>query len=140
MIHQWQRLGRRRNLTFITKRTYSKDYHPIIPVSNIPTTFAMNPSFFKIIRVPNSSPYVQLPQDFYVKYLKNQMTKDLQGAFCHEPNSEGPSSAWKAYMNARVAGLFLLVLLEYPNSKGVVRATSRDSIWHYTDRELGPLS
>ncbi|GKC23878.1 histidine kinase-, DNA gyrase B-, and HSP90-like ATPase family protein [Tanacetum coccineum] len=33
---------------------------------------------------------------------------------CHEPNSEGSGSAWKAYMNARVAGLFLLVLLEYP--------------------------
>nr|GFB82518.1 hypothetical protein [Tanacetum cinerariifolium] len=29
------------------------------------------------------------------------------------------------YVNARVAGLFLLVLLEYPNGKGVVRATSR---------------
>nr|GEX41303.1 retrovirus-related Pol polyprotein from transposon TNT 1-94 [Tanacetum cinerariifolium] len=28
-------------------------------------------------------------------------------------------SAWKAYMNARVTGLFLLVLLEYPNGKGV---------------------
>nr|GEX60654.1 RNA-directed DNA polymerase, eukaryota, reverse transcriptase zinc-binding domain protein [Tanacetum cinerariifolium] len=28
-------------------------------------------------------------------------------------------------MNARVAGLFLLVLLEHPNSKGVVRAPSR---------------
>nr|GEX08843.1 hypothetical protein [Tanacetum cinerariifolium] len=47
---------------------------------------------------------------------------------CHEPNSEGPGSAWKAYMNARVAGLFFLVLLEYPNGKGVVRVTSRDSI------------
>nr|GEX72857.1 hypothetical protein [Tanacetum cinerariifolium] len=35
---------------------------------------------------------------------------------CHEPNSEGSGSAWKAYMNARVAGLFLLVLLEYPNA------------------------
>ncbi|GJX90223.1 hypothetical protein Tco_0343549 [Tanacetum coccineum] len=33
---------------------------------------------------------------------------------CHEPNSEGSGSAWKAYMNARVAGLFMLVLLEYP--------------------------
>ncbi|GKA47921.1 histidine kinase-, DNA gyrase B-, and HSP90-like ATPase family protein, partial [Tanacetum coccineum] len=33
---------------------------------------------------------------------------------CHEPNSEGSGSAWKAYMNVRVAGLFLLVLLEYP--------------------------
>nr|GEZ60029.1 hypothetical protein [Tanacetum cinerariifolium] len=47
---------------------------------------------------------------------------------CHEPNSEGSGSAWKAYMNARVAGLFLLVSLEYPNGKGVVRVTSRDSI------------
>ncbi|GKA48565.1 hypothetical protein Tco_0741523 [Tanacetum coccineum] len=56
---------------------------------------------------------------------------------CHEPNSEGSGSAWKAYMNAKVAGLFLLVLLEYPKDKGVVRATSRDSIWHYTGRELG---
>nr|GFA65768.1 hypothetical protein [Tanacetum cinerariifolium] len=34
---------------------------------------------------------------------------------CHEPNSEGSGSAWKAYINTRVAGLFLLVLLEYPN-------------------------
>nr|GEX73170.1 hypothetical protein [Tanacetum cinerariifolium] len=55
---------------------------------------------------------------------------------CHEPNSEGSGSAWKAYINARVAGLFLLVLLEYPNSKGVVRVTSRDSIWHYTGRDI----
>nr|GEU97575.1 PHD finger protein ALFIN-LIKE 4-like [Tanacetum cinerariifolium] len=39
-------------------------------------------------------------------------------AFCHEPNSEGSGSAWKAYINARVAGLFLLVLLEYPNRSG----------------------
>ncbi|GJU63222.1 protein FEZ [Tanacetum coccineum] len=51
-------------------------------------------------------------------------------------SSNGSGSAWKAYMNARVAGLFLLVLLEYPNRKGVVRAMSRDSIWHYTGREL----
>ncbi|GJY80183.1 hypothetical protein Tco_0492934 [Tanacetum coccineum] len=43
---------------------------------------------------------------------------------CHEPNSEGSSSAWMAYMNVRVAGLFLLVLLDYPNGKGVVLATS----------------
>nr|GEU31349.1 reverse transcriptase domain-containing protein [Tanacetum cinerariifolium] len=56
-----------------------------------------------------------------------------------EVSDRGPGSAWKAYINARVAGLFLLVLLEYPNGKGVVRATSRDSIWYYTVRELGPL-
>nr|GFB00218.1 RNA-directed DNA polymerase, eukaryota [Tanacetum cinerariifolium] len=43
-------------------------------------------------------------------------------------SSRWSGSAWKAYMNARVAGLFLLVLLEYPNGKGVVRVTSRDSI------------
>nr|GEZ39945.1 hypothetical protein [Tanacetum cinerariifolium] len=30
---------------------------------------------------------------------------------CHEPNSEGSSSAWKEYVNARVAGLFLLSFL-----------------------------
>nr|GEX08966.1 hypothetical protein [Tanacetum cinerariifolium] len=53
------------------------------------------------------------------------------------PNGSG--SAWKEYVNARVAGLFLLVLLEYPNGKGVVRVTSRDSIWHYTGWELGPI-
>ncbi|GJZ65507.1 hypothetical protein Tco_0622203, partial [Tanacetum coccineum] len=45
-------------------------------------------------------------------------------------------SAWMAYMNARIAGLFLL---EYPNGKGVVRVTSRVSIWHYNGQELGPL-
>ncbi|GKA94060.1 hypothetical protein Tco_0816046 [Tanacetum coccineum] len=56
---------------------------------------------------------------------------------CHETNSEGSGSAWMAYMNARITGLFPLVLLEYPNGKGVVRATSRDSIWHYTSQELG---
>ncbi|GJX97896.1 hypothetical protein Tco_0353694 [Tanacetum coccineum] len=59
---------------------------------------------------------------------------------CHEPNSEGSGSAWMTYMNARIAGLFLLVLLEYPNGKGVVRSTSRDLIWHYTGRELFTIS
>nr|GFC10535.1 hypothetical protein [Tanacetum cinerariifolium] len=44
---------------------------------------------------------------------------------CHEPNSEGSGSAWNAYMNERVVGLFLLVLLEHLNGKGIVRATSR---------------
>nr|GEX60049.1 retrotransposon protein, putative, unclassified [Tanacetum cinerariifolium] len=44
---------------------------------------------------------------------------------CHELNSKELGSAWKAYMNPRVAGLFLLVLLEYLNGKGVVRAMSR---------------
>ncbi|GJZ24931.1 hypothetical protein Tco_0562390 [Tanacetum coccineum] len=62
-----------------------------------------------------------------------------QNRECHEPNSEGSSSAWKAYMNARVAGLFLLVLLEYPNGKGVVRATSKglDMALHWL--RVGPL-
>ncbi|GKF32275.1 hypothetical protein Tco_0102073, partial [Tanacetum coccineum] len=57
---------------------------------------------------------------------------------CHKPNSEGSSFAWMAYINVRIVGLFLLVLLEYPNvlleylnGKGAVRAMSRDSIWHY---------
>ncbi|GJV53124.1 phospholipase-like protein [Tanacetum coccineum] len=60
---------------------------------------------------------------------------------CHKPNSEGSGSAWKAYMNARVAGLFLLVLLEYPNGKGVVRATSRglDMALHWSGVGVDPL-
>ncbi|GJY44465.1 hypothetical protein Tco_0432678 [Tanacetum coccineum] len=59
----------------------------------------------------------------------------------HEPNSEGSGSAWKAYMNARVAGLFLLVLLEYPNGKGVVCATSRglDMAPHWSGVGVAPL-
>ncbi|GJX60964.1 hypothetical protein Tco_0292354 [Tanacetum coccineum] len=60
---------------------------------------------------------------------------------CHEPNSEGSGSAWKAYMNARVAGLFLLVLLEYPNGKGVVRVMSRglDMALHWSGVGAAPL-
>nr|GFC34943.1 hypothetical protein [Tanacetum cinerariifolium] len=60
---------------------------------------------------------------------------------CHEPNSEGSGSAWKEYVNARVAGLFLLVLLEYPNGKGVVRATSRglDMATHWSGVGAAPL-
>nr|GEY13018.1 hypothetical protein [Tanacetum cinerariifolium] len=74
-----------------------------------------------------------------VRMTMHEVVHEMVVGECHEPNSEGSGSAWKAYINARVAGLFLLVLLEYLNGKGVVRATSRDSIWHYTGRELGPL-
>nr|GEZ85302.1 hypothetical protein [Tanacetum cinerariifolium] len=44
-------------------------------------------------------------------------------------------------MNARVAGLFLLVLLGYPNGKGVVRATSRrlDMAPHWSGVGAAPL-
>nr|GEX13640.1 ribonuclease H-like domain-containing protein [Tanacetum cinerariifolium] len=73
------------------------------------------------------------------RWTMHEVVHEMVVGECHEPNSEGSGSAWKAYMNARVAGLFLLVLLEYPNGKGVVRVTSRDSICHYTGRELGPL-
>nr|GEV39090.1 putative RNA-directed DNA polymerase, eukaryota, reverse transcriptase zinc-binding domain protein [Tanacetum cinerariifolium] len=60
---------------------------------------------------------------------------------CHEPNSEGSGSTWKAYMNAWVTGLFLLVLLEYPNGKGVVRVTSRglDMALHWSGVGAAPL-
>ncbi|GJY60638.1 putative retrotransposon gag domain, aspartic peptidase domain protein [Tanacetum coccineum] len=60
---------------------------------------------------------------------------------CHQPNSEGSGSAWKAYINARVLGLFLLVLLEYLNGKGVVRATSRglDMAPHWSGVGAAPL-
>nr|GEX61368.1 hypothetical protein [Tanacetum cinerariifolium] len=33
---------------------------------------------------------------------------------CHEPNSEGSGSVWKAYMNARVPGLFMAAPLMSP--------------------------
>nr|GFB81531.1 hypothetical protein [Tanacetum cinerariifolium] len=44
-------------------------------------------------------------------------------------------------MNARVDGLFMLVLLEYPNGKGVVRATSRglDMAPHSSRVRAAPL-
>nr|GEZ52414.1 hypothetical protein [Tanacetum cinerariifolium]GFA68516.1 hypothetical protein [Tanacetum cinerariifolium]GFA81149.1 hypothetical protein [Tanacetum cinerariifolium] len=60
---------------------------------------------------------------------------------CHEPNSEGSGSAWMTYINARIAGLFLLVLLEYPNDKGVVCATSRglDMALHWSGVWVPPL-
>ncbi|GKA83912.1 hypothetical protein Tco_0805507 [Tanacetum coccineum] len=45
---------------------------------------------------------------------------------CHEPNSKRSGSAWKAYMNERVAGLFLLVLLEYPNGNSQVKDNKID--------------
>nr|GEW99909.1 reverse transcriptase domain-containing protein [Tanacetum cinerariifolium] len=67
-----------------------------------------------------------------VRMTMHEVVHEMVVRECHELNSEGSGSAWKAYMNARVAGLFQLVLLEYPNGKGVVRATSRDSIWHHT--------
>ncbi|GJY80182.1 hypothetical protein Tco_0492933 [Tanacetum coccineum] len=62
-------------------------------------------------------------------------------AHCHKANSEGLGSAWMAYMNARVAGLFLLVLLEYPNGKGVVRAMSKglDMAPHWSGVGAAPL-
>nr|GEY47102.1 hypothetical protein [Tanacetum cinerariifolium] len=50
-----------------------------------------------------------------VRMTMHEVVHEMVVGECHEPNSEGSGSAWKAYMNARVAGLFLLVLLEYPN-------------------------
>ncbi|GKA10770.1 ALP1-like protein isoform X1 [Tanacetum coccineum] len=47
-----------------------------------------------------------------VAFKKFEYFHEMVVGECHEPNSEGSGSAWKAYMNARVAGLFLLVLLE----------------------------
>ncbi|GKA93700.1 ribonuclease H-like domain-containing protein [Tanacetum coccineum] len=42
----------------------------------------------------------------------HEVVHELVVGECHELNSKGSSSAWKAYMNARVPGLFMLVLLE----------------------------
>nr|GEW34807.1 zinc knuckle CX2CX4HX4C [Tanacetum cinerariifolium] len=56
---------------------------------------------------------------------------------CHEPNSEGSGSAWKAYINARVAGLFLLVLLEYPNTQIPIATTVAPGMFKL---DLDPLA
>nr|GEY59778.1 hypothetical protein [Tanacetum cinerariifolium] len=54
-----------------------------------------------------------------VRMTMHEVVHEMVVGECHEPNSEGSGSAWKAYMNARVVGLLLLVLMEYPNGKGV---------------------
>nr|GEU59553.1 protein tesmin/TSO1-like CXC 5 [Tanacetum cinerariifolium] len=60
-----------------------------------------------------------------VRMTMHEVVHEMVVGECHEPNSEGSSSTWKEYVNARVAGLFLLVLLGYPNGKGVVHVTSK---------------
>ncbi|GJS47367.1 RNA-directed DNA polymerase, eukaryota, reverse transcriptase zinc-binding domain protein [Tanacetum coccineum] len=52
-----------------------------------------------------------------VRMTMHEVVHEMVVGECDEPNSEGSGSAWKAYMNARVASLFLLVLLEYPNGR-----------------------
>nr|GEX76078.1 ribonuclease H-like domain-containing protein [Tanacetum cinerariifolium] len=45
-----------------------------------------------------------------VRMTMHEVVHEMVVGECHELNSEGSGSAWKAYMNARVAGLFLLYL------------------------------
>nr|GEU57130.1 hypothetical protein [Tanacetum cinerariifolium] len=75
-----------------------------------------------------------------VRMTMHEVVQEMVVGECHEPNSKGSGSAWKEYVNARVAGLFLLVLLEYPNGKGVVHATSRglDMAPHWLGSQVGP--
>nr|GEW02539.1 reverse transcriptase domain-containing protein [Tanacetum cinerariifolium] len=54
-----------------------------------------------------------------VRMTMHEVVHEMVVGEWNEPNSEGSGFAWKAYMNARVASLFMLVLLEYPNGKGV---------------------
>nr|GEV17490.1 hypothetical protein [Tanacetum cinerariifolium] len=61
----------------------------------------------------------------FVLITMHEVVHELVVVECHEPNSEGSGFAWTAYMNARIVGLFLLVLLGNPNGKGVLRVTSR---------------
>nr|GEX79044.1 hypothetical protein [Tanacetum cinerariifolium] len=61
-----------------------------------------------------------------VRITMYEVVHEMVVGECHEPNSEGSGSAWKAYMNARVAGLFLLVLLEYPNGIDTAYETEYD--------------
>ncbi|GJR07341.1 hypothetical protein Tco_0530325 [Tanacetum coccineum] len=59
----------------------------------------------------------------------HEVVHELVVGECHEPNSEGSGSAWMAYMNARIAGLFLLVLLGYPNGCRLsVRMTMHEDV------------
>nr|GEZ78562.1 hypothetical protein [Tanacetum cinerariifolium] len=76
-----------------------------------------------------------------VRMTMHEVVHEMVVGECHEPSSEGSGSAWKAYMNARVAGLFLLVSLEYPNGKGVVCAMSRglDIAPHWLGVGAAPL-
>ncbi|GJX86764.1 hypothetical protein Tco_0337538 [Tanacetum coccineum] len=71
----------------------------------------------------------------------HEVVQEMVARECHEPNSERSGSAWKVYMNARVPGLFLLVLLEYPKGKSVVRAMSRglDMALHWSGVGAAPL-
>ncbi|GKB59381.1 hypothetical protein Tco_0915567 [Tanacetum coccineum] len=50
-----------------------------------------------------------------VRMTMHKVVHEMVVRECYEPNSKRSGVAWKAYMNARVASLFLLVLLEYPN-------------------------
>ncbi|GJT40595.1 hypothetical protein Tco_0940460 [Tanacetum coccineum] len=76
-----------------------------------------------------------------VRMTMHEVVHEMVVGECHEPNSKGSGSACMAYMDARIAGLFMLVLLEYPNSKGVVRATSRglDMAPHWSGVQAAPL-
>ncbi|GKC53382.1 hypothetical protein Tco_1076127 [Tanacetum coccineum] len=76
-----------------------------------------------------------------VRMTMHDVVHEMVVGECHEPNSKGSGSAWKAYMNAKVAGLFMLVLLKCPNGKGVVRATSKglDMAPHWLGVGAAPL-
>ncbi|GJR99117.1 hypothetical protein Tco_0315626 [Tanacetum coccineum] len=76
-----------------------------------------------------------------VRMTMHEVVHEMVVRECQEPNSKGSGSAWMAYMNVRVVGLFSLVLLEYPNGKGVVRATSRglDMALHWSGVGAAPL-
>ncbi|GKE36612.1 hypothetical protein Tco_1460017, partial [Tanacetum coccineum] len=77
-----------------------------------------------------------------VRMTMHEVVHEMVVGECHEPNSEGSGSAWMTYMNARVDGLFLLVLLEYLNAKGVVHTTSRglDMAPHWSGVGADPLT
>nr|GEX21711.1 zinc finger BED domain-containing protein RICESLEEPER 2 [Tanacetum cinerariifolium] len=55
-----------------------------------------------------------------VRMTMHEVVHEMVVGECHEPNFEGSGSAWMAYMNPRIVGLFMLVLLEYPNGRGIV--------------------
>ncbi|GKA47698.1 hypothetical protein Tco_0740581, partial [Tanacetum coccineum] len=95
---------------------------------------------FKLFQVYDEEEPMEVEKKTKTEKLCDQLTRSILQPFM-DTNLRGRVLLRKAYMNARVAGLFLLVLLEYPNGKGVVRATSRglDMALHWSGVGAAPL-
>nr|GFC15708.1 retrovirus-related Pol polyprotein from transposon TNT 1-94 [Tanacetum cinerariifolium] len=75
----------------------------------------------------NGKRYILVIVDDYSRYTWVHFLRSKDEAPCHEPNSEGSGSAWKAYMNARVAGLFLLLFKKVSDQKDHTQDSSKNT-------------